>query len=303
MQTNRQIVLLCWTLITFGVAVPRARGEGLGEPPLGPGRVTVASQRTFSGEVDRRTDETRLWLRWSHGAIAVLRPIDWGRVVQAEFGDGTYTADELRKAVVRPKAPAPEAVPPDPGQARIIRVYAGDRGESGRGELFAAQTTGVGRGQAGRVRSLALDASVGNWDSDVEVDGLLVRLYPLDGAGEVVPVRGTLEVTLIGWETGRTNSRQPPARLARWTRSVDPGEMGPFGIEYRLPFQAVHPEFDPHWAPVGTVHARLAAPGQGVFDATVSTVRIRPYSALRDHWEYVSGGRFFPEERTGRGRR
>jgi hypothetical protein len=153
------------------------------------------------------------------------------------------------------------------------------------------------------VRSLAVDAYAANWDGDVEVDGLRVQLRPLDATGEVVPVEGTLEVTLIGWRTGRTNSRQPPVRLARWTRPVHSAELGPFGIEYRLPFQSVHPEFDLRWAPHGTVHARLSAPGQGVFDVTESTVRIRPYSAMRDHLEYVSGGRFLPVERTGRGPR
>jgi hypothetical protein len=144
---------------------------------------------------------------------------------------------------------------------------------------------------------------VANWDGDVEVDGLLVRLRPLDAAGEEVPVEGTLEVRLIGWRTGRTRSRQGPVRLARWTRAVGPAEWGPFGIEYRLPFQSVHPEFDLRWAAHGTVHARLSVPGQGVFEVSQSTVRIRPYSALRDHLEYVSGGRFYPGERTGRGRR
>ena len=144
---------------------------------------------------------------------------------------------------------------------------------------------------------------LGNWDSDVEADGLVVHLRPLDASGDVVPVQGTLEVTLIGWRWGRTHSRQAPVRLARWTRSVEPADLGPFGVEHRLPFQAVHPEFDLGWAPQGTVHARLSAPGQGVFDATESTVRIRPYSAIRDHLEYVSGARFFPGERTGRGPR
>ena len=44
-------------------------------------------------------------------------------------------------------------------------------------------------------------------------------------------------------------------------------------------------------------------PGQGVFAATESTVRIRPYSAVRDALERATGNRFLPQEKTGDGRR
>ena len=307
MLTNCPTFLLFWALTTLCAASPSVVGEDAArEPiPLGTGSITVASQRTFSGEVDWRTDDTRLWLRWSHGTVAILRPIDWHRVVRGEFGERAYTADELRKAVARPAVPDPEAGAPEPGRGPVIRVHAGYQRDSdlARPGRPTRRSTAGSRRSAGRVRSLALDAMVSNWDADVEADGLVVHLRPLDAAGQVVPVRGTLQVTLIGWQWGRTNSRQAPFRLARWTRSVDPADLGPFGVEHRLPFQAVHPEFDLRWAPQGAVHARLAVPGEGVFDVTESTVRIRPYSAMRDHWEYVSGGRFFPVERTGRGRR
>ncbi|MFH1923324.1 MAG: hypothetical protein ABIP48_25965, partial [Planctomycetota bacterium] len=77
-------------------------------------------------------------------------------------------------------------------------------------------------------------------------------------------------------------------------------EFGLLGAKYRFPFQAVHPEFDLELAPYAAVHARLSVPGEGVFEATESDVRVRPYSATRDHLQYTTGQRFFPLERTGR---
>ncbi len=311
MQANCLICVLGGALMTFGVGVRSAEGQDAGEAPLrGPGTVTVASGRSFLGEVHPRTDETRLWLRWSHGTIAILRPIQWQQVVQGRFAEKSFSGPELRRAAIGTTDPAPEASEPGVAPRRTIRVHAGWGSDSGLADPARlpshpaeADAAGPGRNQTRRVRSLAVDARVANWDSDVEVDGLVVELLPLDAQGEGVPVNGTIEVTLIGWRTGRANSRQAPVRLGRWTRSVAPAQMGPFGFECRLPFQSVHPEFDLRWAPHGTVHVRLAVPGQGVFDATESTVRIRPYSAMRDHLEYVSGGRFFPVERTGRSRR
>jgi len=77
--------------------------------------------------------------------------------------------------------------------------------------------------------------------------------------------------------------------------------MGPSGAVYRLPFQAVHPEFDTDWAAHGLVHVRLTVPGHGVFEASQEVVRIRAFSPIRDELEMSTGRRFFPIERTGRG--
>jgi hypothetical protein len=91
--------------------------------------------------------------------------------------------------------------------------------------------------------------------------------------------------------------------LGHWERPVDPGDFGPGGAVYRLPFQEVHPELDTSMAPRGAVHARLSVPGQGTFEATSSMVRIRPYSAIRDALQRETGFRFFPQEWTQDGRR
>ena len=49
--------------------------------------MSVASGRTFVGEVDPQTDRDLLWLRIGEGPIVVRRPIEWGRVVRVRQGE------------------------------------------------------------------------------------------------------------------------------------------------------------------------------------------------------------------------
>lgn len=272
--------------------------------------VEVASGRSFTGDVDLRTDATRLWLRESHGTAVIIRPIRWDRVVRAQVGEETFSGAEFRKAIVQAREVVPKGDKVRLGRSGSIRVHAGGPADSpaaesrvsGRGS-DAMTTPGGGTRAAVPVRSLALDARVANWDADVEVDGLVVQVRPLDASQAVVPVRGTLEVSLTGWRAATANSKQYSARLGRWSQLVGPTDFGLSGAAYRLPFQAAHPEYDLRWAPYGAVHARLSIPGVGVFEVTESDVRVRPYSATRDYLQQTTGGRFFPLERTGRGRR
>jgi hypothetical protein len=156
--------------------------------------------------------------------------------------------------------------------------------------------------EAPRVCWLAIEASVANWDANVEADGLVVRVYPRDATGALVPVRGTLEVELIGRWTGVAKLPQPFERIGHWAQQVRLEDFGPNGAVYRLRFQGVHPEFDLTVASRGAVHARLSVPGEGTFEATASTVRVRPYSAVRDQLQQINAQRFFPQETTGDGR-
>ena len=141
-----------------------------------------------------------------------------------------------------------------------------------------------------------------NWDGDVEADGLLVHVYPLDDSGGVVPARGTLRFELIGQRDDVFGPPQPFTTLGQWSQQMRVEDFGPRGAVYRLPFQGVHPEFDLTVAPYGALHARLSVPGQGTFETTESLLRIRPYSAVRDELQLSTGRRFFPQERTGDGR-
>ena len=115
-----------------------------------------------------------------------------------------------------------------------------------------------------------------------------------------MPVNGSLEVELIGRSTGAAIPSQPFSRLAYWSQPVRVADFGVNGAVYRLPFQGTHPEYDTNVASRGAVVARLSVPGQGTFQATASTVRIRPYSPVRDQLQQATGRRFFDvEDRNG----
>ena len=66
-------------------------------PEEGQVRVLLASGRHFTAEIDRRTDATTLWLRWGQETGVILRPIDWGRVVQVEIAGETFPAASFVK--------------------------------------------------------------------------------------------------------------------------------------------------------------------------------------------------------------
>ena len=157
------------------------------------------------------------------------------------------------------------------------------------------------------VTTIAFDARVANWDADVETDGLVVDLYPLDAYGNIVPVRGTAEVEFFASQ--RRDFQYAPLSggdtfelLERWTRSFEPFDVGSGGIRLRLPFGAIHPELRSDWLawPLGLVHVRLVVPGAGVFDDSRDAVRVRPWAPNRDYLEMNTGRRFLPTERLGR---
>src|SRR6185436_9062212 len=48
------------------------------------------------------------------------------------------------------------------------------------------------------VQSVEFYARAANWDNDVNVDGIALNVFPLDGDGQMVAVSASLEVDLIG---------------------------------------------------------------------------------------------------------
>jgi hypothetical protein len=308
-KTSLRLLLFCAVFSLFGSSGTTAWGQTPVAPPATPLTVELASGRRFTAEVDVRTDSHQLWLRWNSPSGYLLRPIDWPRVVRAELDGATYTGRELHEAVMLVRETYPIS-PPAPGICLVQPLATGvvpaecphHHGLNGippgpmppPPPFVAAHLF-----EPPRVRSLAIEARVANWDNDVEVDGILLDIYPLDGAGFVVPVRGTIEVELIGEETNPSRSQQSFAEAGRWTEQVSPIDFQAYGARYRLPFRQVHPEFDLRWAPKGLVHVRLSVPGEGLFEASRSMVRIRPYSALRDQLQQTTGQRFFASERTG----
>lgn len=254
--------------------------------------VTVSSGRKFTGEVDRRSDDRSLWLRFESGESEMLRPIGWHAVRTIKAGDRVLSIETFRREIdqwkssrpgTKTRQNSPQPLPlPAPAQ-------------NGSELLPVTATVPIANDRA---RSIQLDVRVANWDNDVEMDGLVVSVVAVDGWGQAVPVDGTLEVELFGEGPGSVVQRQTFPTLGRWVRKVRHDEPATF----QLPFQAVHPEFDLKFGAVGLVHARLVAPGQGAFEITSDTTVLRPSNPMRDRLQSIDDQRFFHTERTGRGK-
>lgn len=257
--------------------------------------VRVASGRVFVGEVDARTDNAVLWLRATRGGARVRRPISWRRIVSAQVADRELSAEELQKAaagLIVAAEPAPSVdqpvtfTPPMPAEA--IDASA------------ATSPSAPAAAPQQLVTAVQIEAALGHWGANVETDGIVVDVYPTDIEGRLVPVDGTLALELVG---APAVSWRATDRLARWTVSVRKADFIRGPARVRVPFLAVHPEFETHLKPIGLMHARLSVPGQGVFEASDAQVRIRPYSGFRDRLQQQAGTRFLDLERTGRGNR
>ncbi|MCG8585520.1 MAG: hypothetical protein MI757_12485 [Pirellulales bacterium] len=256
--------------------------------------VSTKSGRTFRGAVDAKSNNTRLWLRSGATQIQILRPIEWTQVESVIHNGTQLSGAAFHKIAASVKTSAPKMPWP--------------RAERGAGKSDAERAQEALKELPPRVVAIDISAFPANWDRDVEVDGLVVTVTPLDGFGEMLPTSGTLEVELVtemsraGETITAGESRIRNQRIGRWTRRVEPEHFGVMGASYRLPFKAIHPEFEHNLINLGLVNARLSVPGTGTFNASATDVRVRPLSTYRDRLENRHGGRFEPIERTGQGK-
>ncbi len=258
------------------------------EPDAEPVAIELISGRNVRGMIDPASDGQSLWLRWQQGGISIRRSIAWNHIEGASVAGRPIDRAELRRQAIEVAGPTPppRGVPRDSGRI----VWEGSPGPS------VPADTGDAAAPSPEIDSLEVDARAVNWDGDVEQDGLVVMIRPRTTDGEVVRMHGTLQVELLGTRHGRY-----PVRLGRWSHRVLPEHFVGGVAQYRLPYRAVHPEFDLATSSHGTVHVRLSVPGRGVFERTVTDVRLRPYSAARDRLQQATGRRFLATERTGRG--
>jgi hypothetical protein len=268
-------------------------GRAMAQPAEHSLVVRLISGRQFTGAVDRRSSTETLVLRTISRGMTVRRTIEWERIASAMLDGGQIEVAELR--------------------ARVKEFGTEDRGQRTEDR---AQESGVGSQQSvepdfatqfAAVASVAFDARIANWDADVETDGLIVELMPVDGEGYLAPASGTVEIELFApqrhvFHHVPQSGGDTLELVERWTRNIRAVDFTANGVRLRLPFGAVHPEFDSDWlaSHYGLVHVRLAAPGHGVFDASRDGLRIRPWAPNRDQLELKEFPRFLPTESVGR---
>jgi len=252
-----------------------------------PIKVELASRRTFVARVDPRTDEARLWLRFENGRSFMLRSVAWDSVLTVRQGKRVLDIDDVLALATYFQPPPMDDLGVEPFETAHRRSH--------------NDATVVATNSDGKVRWLSIDAWYGKWTPDVGVDGLLVEVIPRNAAGEIVPVRGTLEVELFAFRQKGIQRVRHPRRIGRWQVMVAAGDFGAYGAVVPLRFQSFHPQRDQTIEPNGLVHARFSVPGQGTFEASRADVELRPYSAFRDRLDIETGHRFLSGEQVPRG--
>lgn len=278
-MVHRQIPYVAYLLL-LAASLPAMPRAWAAEPIA----VELASGRNYVAWVDTRTNEDSLWLRFEKGRSHILREISWESVLCLRQGDRTL--DHAQAAEI---ATSFETAP------REIEI------DALLANALLPPTIRDATPSQERVQWLTIDAWFGKWTADVGVDGIVIEVAPHDSFGEVLPVRGTLEVELYAFQQNGIQRVRQPQRLGRWSVKVSPEDFRAYGAVVKLPFQVFHPQRDQTLEPRGLVTARLSVPGQGTFAASEVDVEVRPYSAFRDRLDIETGRRFLPTERVPRG--
>lgn len=276
-------------------------------PDAGAETVTVhlMSGRSFTAEIDARTDDARLWLRFDGASTTLYRPIAWDRVVRGNVAGRDMSAAEIRAGAkawrsTKPTRKTPSAKSRPVTDAPITNALVTNDSHA----RWAARALD----SLPAVASIEAEAALANWDADVEMDGLVLRVTARDREGNVVALSGIVEAKLHAVRTVRATN--VPGRngrridlAGRWTRAYQQVRSHDDAVVLRLPFQTVHPEFQLDVRAYGLLQVQLTVPGQGVFHTTVRDVRIRPFSQVRDEIQHATGQRFLPSEPTQQHRR
>jgi hypothetical protein len=326
-------ILICLIIFSSVSAIGPIAGPAMAQQPGNDRQdeivVHLISGRTMTALIDCRTDNEQLWLRWESAGAEVLRPISWECVTAAEIDSNSISGKEFLDLVdqIRRDIPAQPVSAPKTQSIVMLGSPAEKRGSPGSRtwaalpqeadqarqnndknswdfvppvqEPVLPTANHVQESQMPPVQWLDIEARPARWDNYVDIDGMSICIAPKDAYGQIIPVRGTLDVDLIAEQAGVDRLPYPFSRIAHWSQAVRVEDFGPYGAVYKLPFQDLNPEFDNHLGPHGAIHATLSVPGQDTFEATADA-RIRPYSLIRDRLQQTTGRRFFPEEIIGR---
>ena len=253
-------------------------------------KVALVDGRQVAGQVDSRTDLDRLWIARTEDNVGLASGFLWAEISSGEVGSERLNAEELRRwSVERPiQHPSKLDTTYKPVDKRV-----------------AMNVPPNAKPLTSSVKSLAIRAFVGQWDQDAQSDGLQIFVSPLDKDGRLVPVSGQIDFTLMSEKEaygGQPISKSHPkfAPIAQFSHKVRASDFANGPAVYHLAFLKQHPDFDPRIATQALLHARLAIPGRGVFEASDAQVSLREYSRFRDQMQLYSRSRYLPLESGGR---
>lgn len=245
--------------------------------------VDLQSGRTFSGQVDIRTNPDRLWLRYGSSSTHIIRPIKWDRIVRARLDGNELELGEL-PSMAQTLRSEPGAANHLPGDFYQSPSDMFGMHETTHSDQTDAERAKLALGLSKRVRSVRFDAYLGNWDGDAEPDGLALVVYPLSADGRVVAIDGTLRVVLtaVHGQSPQRRGRSAVKEIGRWTKRVASEDIGYGDRPIHLPFQRIFPDTEDDVAIHGLVSIEYVVPGHGVFAASQDGVRIQQCSSTRD---------------------
>lgn len=258
----------------------------------------VRSGRAWEGLIDSRSTDEHLVLRFEKGNAQLRRSIMWSDIQVVHLAGRRVTTNDLKRQLSTLATPARS-------YSERAEVNSSSPSPSDLPAMPETRVVATPGSQSTPVTSLAVDALLANWDADVEADGLVIHLQPLDAWQQLNPASGLLEVQLYALQS-RTFQHAPLSGgrsvepVGRWTQTVNASDFTTRGAVIRFPFQAAHPEFNDNLGAYGLVHIKYSVPGSGVFEQSLDGVRIRPWAPLRDYLQLDTGRRFLPHENTGR---
>lgn len=247
--------------------------------------LTLRDGRVARGTLAEQSGDGRLWLKTSTRGIVLQSGFAWEDVREAELDGRPVALAQLHESaraqtrvqeLPRPQSalPAASAPLPPPSPATF-------------------------ESEGGPVVSLEGQATLANWDADPEFDGLRLFLRPLDRAGRVRPVSGQVDAKLLGnTRTAVSMKNGSPLtqalELGDWTIPIRGRDYANGEISVDLPFTRFDPEVDVRTDFTGWLRVRLGIPGQGVVEADVVDVCLRPYTRTRDMLQLYRGSRLYP---------
>lgn len=281
---TRLLVLAAFLLFSIASHAPAAEAT-----------VSLVDGQSLIADVDARSDQRRLVLRFDSDTATLLRRIAWERVVAVRMGDETLTGDEARASLS------------DLIAENVLENASSDSQEStvlppSPTPSIATETDELVFVPA--VQSVGVKAYAANFDADVPVDGLAVAIRTYDAWGRLTPVVGTAEIELFGDRRSLarplpTSRREQFNRLGRWVVQLNDLHFTPGGYAFNLPFQGFNPTDDWSIRPAALVNVRVTIPGEGVYEASDADVRLLPFSPLRNRIQGSTGSRYLPAEATG----
>lgn len=267
-----------------------------------PGRATdervlveLVDGKRVTASLDSRTNPNVLWLTTSLGKGELCQSIPWTDVRRIKIGEQEFDGSLVHAAVALICQTSHERLETPSGQTRIDSETL----KTGTWQQPDEQAKPRRHAPGHKVQAMSVSAWLANWDQDVAADGLMVELTPYDSWGDPVSCNGTANFTLQAWKTSGRD-RHLEIRPERWSRSVRASDSTSGSLIFRLPFRTVQPQRNSDWWPHGVLQVRLAVPGSGVVERTLSDLRLRYAEPMRDTWEQYTGHRYYPGENVQR---